>query len=187
MATAGAEACGSAIDTAYLLRGYDVKATGAVSAVKRIAVAGWAPSEYTDLAPLAAQVATDFVKLRKNYVVFDPVVIKRDFGEACGSVEGVLEVRVLDVEVDGEEVTARLQTDLYRCADGALLWRSAGELEAESDDQDLRQLAAAYTAKAGAAAKQFAAPLFAVLQDLLAPLPDPVLNDEEIAEKIERG
>ncbi len=51
-------ACGGAIRSRYALAGYDALAQGAV---KRIAVAGWAPASHPDVAPLAAQVAADFV------------------------------------------------------------------------------------------------------------------------------
>ncbi len=179
-----ASACGGAIRSRYALAGYDALAPGAI---KRIAVAGWAPASHADVAPLAAQVAADFVKLRKNYLVHPPVAEKRDFAEACAGVEGVLEVRVLELATTGDEVTARVEASLFRCGDGALLWRTEGGLAASSRDVSLEKLAEAYRTRAGESAARFAAPLFAILQQLLGPLPDPVLTDDEVTEKIELG
>jgi probable lipoprotein (TIGR04455 family) len=177
----------SAVDSSYLLRGYPGHDA---AAVKRIAVAAWAPADHHEIGALAADIATDFVKLRKNYLVHEPIVVQRDFGEACSpGLEGVLAIRVLEVALADADrvVTTRIEASLYRCADGALLWRTTGALTAASNDQSLQSLAAAYGERAGAAAARFAAPLFALLQQLLVPLPDPVLTDEEIAEKIELG
>jgi probable lipoprotein (TIGR04455 family) len=179
-----AAGCGSAIDASYLLRGYDVRGTGGV---KRVRVAGWAPAGQPELAALASQVATDLLKLRKNYLVYPPVTLKRDFGEACDGVEGVLVVRVLDLGLEGDDVSTRVETGLSRCSDGALVWRTEGEKKASSKDEHLQNLAAAYVARAGSSARRFAAPLFSLLQELLSPIPDPVLDDQEIMEKIELG
>jgi probable lipoprotein (TIGR04455 family) len=176
--------CASAIDSRFALRGYDARGSGAV---KRIAVGAWAPHELTGVREVAVQVATDLVKLRKNYLVKRPAVLERDFAEACEGVEGVLAIRVLDLQVAGDAVTTRAETSLFRCADGALLWRTGGALEASSKDANLQNLAAAYVERAGEGARVYAAPLFALLQQLLAPLPDPVLTDAEIDEKIELG
>jgi len=179
-----ATGCASAIDSRFALRGYDARGAGAI---KRIAVAAWAPRELAGVGELAVQVATDLVKLRKNYLVKRPAVLEREFAEACDGVEGVLAVRVLDVQVAGDNVTTRAEASLFRCTDGALLWRTGGALEASSKDANLQNLAAAYVDRAGEGARRYAAPLFALLQQLLAPLPDPVLTDAEIDEKIELG
>jgi len=179
-----AASCSSAIDSRFALRGYDVRGPGAV---KRIAVAAWAPRGLGGLREVALQVATDLVKLRKNYLVKRPATLERDFAEACDGVEGVLAVRVLDVQVSGDTVNTRAEAALFRCADGALLWRAGGALETSSTDANLQQLAAAYVERAGEDARRYAAPLFALLQQLLAPLPDPMLTDAEVDEKIELG
>lgn len=179
-----ATSCASAIDSRFALRGYDARDAGAV---KRIAVAAWAPRELAGVGEVAVQVATDLVKLRKNYLVKQSAVLARAYAEACDGVEGALAVRVLDVQVSGDDVTTRAEASLFRCSDGALLWRTAGALEASSSDANLQNLAAAYVERAGEGARRYAAPLFALLQQLLAPLPDPVLTDAEIDEKIELG
>jgi probable lipoprotein (TIGR04455 family) len=179
-----ASACGGAIDSQYVLRGYDAHAS---MAVKRIAVAGWAPSELPQLGALAARIATDRVKLRKNYLVHDTVVLARDWSEACGERQGVLAVRTLELSVDGSDITVLMDAELFRCADGRLLWRTEGELTADADDEDLANLAASYMSQVGPAARRYAAPVFALLQQLLESLPDPMLNDDEVMEKIELG
>jgi probable lipoprotein (TIGR04455 family) len=184
LGTVASVGCASAIDSSYLLRGYDGQSN---TAVKRIAVAAWAPADLHDVATLTTAIATDFVKLRKNYLVRQSGPVQRDFAEACDALDGVLAIRVLDVVVAADAVTTRLEASLYRCRDGALLWRTTGTLTASSRDENLQQLAAAYGNSAGPAAARFAAPLFALLQQLLTPMPDPVLSDDEILEKIDLG
>ncbi len=175
--------CGS-IDAQWQLKSYDVQAE---DAVKRIVVATWVPSAYEGVGPLLGQIATDFVRLRKNYLVYDPVVAKRDFGEACGEQQGVLMLRLLDMGIEEQEVTTHLQAGLFRCSDGRLLWSTETELDNDSNDEDLAQLAEVYMRQQGELATRFAAPLFAVVQTLLRELPDPKLTDAEIEEKILLG
>jgi probable lipoprotein (TIGR04455 family) len=56
-----------------------------------------------------------------------------------------------------------------------------------SDDEDLQQLVGVYKNQLGDPAKKYAAPLFALLKDLLEELPSPELTDDEVLEKIELG
>lgn len=174
----------SSVDHAYLSRSYNAKAD---DAIKRIAVAGWSSTEHPEVGELLARIGSDLVKLRKNYLVYEPVALKRDFGEACGDLQGVLSLRAQDIQVEAGTVTARVVAELHRCVDGRLVWRAEAQDAVASSDADLANLTGVYVRQMGAAAERFAAPMFALVQDLIQTLPDPELNDEEVIEKIELG
>ena len=74
---------------------------------------------------------------------------------------------------------------LYRCSDGAILWRVEGAADSNPSDSDLQSMSHVYAQKIGPEAARYAAPVFVLLQDLLIELPDVQLSDEEVIEKIE--
>ena len=183
LALLGVCAC-SAVQSVYQKPGYDV---GGAEAVKRIAVGSWAPSDHAGLADILTVVTADLVKLRKNYLVYESVAIKQSWAELCGERQGVLLVRALDAQVTGKSVRLDLVLELYRCQDGALLWRAAGQATNDADDPDLVQLSESYSRQVGGPATQYAAPAFALLQQLIAELPNPTLTGADVDEKIELG
>lgn len=173
----------SATRSVYLQAGYDGAGR---DAVKRIAVVGWAPAEHEGAGAVLARVAADFIKLRRDYLVQESSSLGRGWSDHCvENREGVLVVRALGVQLDGDEVELDVAAELYRCGDGALVWRAEGDEDADSDDDDLAMMVDAYRRELGAAAARFAAPAFVLLQDLLGGMPNPVLDDDDIMEKIE--
>ncbi len=174
----------SSLGQTYVAPGY---LSTSADAVKRITVGAWAPSDQAGAAPVIARIAADFVKLRKNYIVPESVALK-GWEEGCKeNREGVLAVRVLKTEVEKEEVELTVAVELFRCKDGALLWRAEGKGDGKSNDENLKEMVSNYARDVDPAATQFAAPAFVVLQDVLNALPDVVLNDSEVEEKIELG
>lgn len=182
-AALGAVHC-SAIDNEYLLAGYGTRQP---VSVKRIAVAGWAPASEPKLAELLAHVGTDLIRLHTNYLAHDPVVAERGWESACGELEGVLLVRLLEIAHGEGAVQVRLELNLLRCSDGRLLWRVAGGDDLDPADEDLADLVAVYGRRLGGAASRYAGPAFVLLKDLLQDIPNPQLTEEEELEKIELG
>ena len=175
----------STVRSVYLQRGYDP--TGG-DIPKRIAVVAWAPPSHSQLANLTAQIATDLLMLRKNYLVYGTAATTRGWEAHCEDRQGVVFIRVREASTAvGGSVYLAISAALYRCTDGALLWFADADGDAYSDDAKLTQLAATYMRAFGPDATRFAAPLFAILQDLVQELPNPVLGDEDILEKIELG
>ena len=176
----------SHVSRQYLLRGYDVHAP---STVKRIAVEAWADEQQAPgLAKVLAEVATDYVKLRKNYLVHPHDARASSWDTLCvEGLEGVLWVRLLEVETTPPDVALHVSAELYACKTGALVWRIEGNRKQPSQNADLAQLVQNYANTAGQAAQVYAAPAFVLLQEMLSPLPDPVLDDHDIEEKIELG
>lgn len=168
---------------------------------KRLAIVGWPPPTSADapaepgesqnprVGEVLARVAADFIKLRRNYLVYDTSAVQKSFVEGCrGKVEGVLMVRALQVSRPGpDKVAMVLSVDMHRCRDGALVWRVEGAAEAPSHASELAELTDSYASALGEPARPFVAPAFTLLQDLFDGLPDVSLSDEEIEEKIELG
>lgn len=182
LSTAQLQAC-SSLGAVYQQTGYDAQRA---DAVKRIAVIAWAPEQTPQLDELMARVATDVIKLRKNYLVAASAPSRRGVdGQCTEQVQGILLWRVLDViDLDGQ-VSLHVSAELFRCTDGALLWRAEAQEATDAQDADLVQLSAAYVRELGAVASRYAAPIFAVVQDVVAALPDVALSDDEVLEKIE--
>jgi probable lipoprotein (TIGR04455 family) len=156
--------------------------------VKRLVVAGWAHPAQTGLGEVLAAMGTDMVKLRKNYLVYEPEVIKIQWAEACRDhVEGVLLVRSLNCRGDNQTVTLHLVAELLRCSNGDLLWRGEAKGTHSAHDANLVEATSHYTSVLGSAAALYTAPAFGLLQDLVAAMPEPTLDDAEVAEKIELG
>jgi probable lipoprotein (TIGR04455 family) len=174
----------SSLGNTYVAPGYQ---STSADAVKRITVGAWAPAEQAGAATIIARVAADFVKLRKNYLVPESIVL-RGWEDGCKeNRDGVLVVRVLQSKIEEQDVDLTVAVELYRCKDGTLLWRAEGEGNGKSNDANLKEMVDNYARDVDPAATQFAAPAFVVLQNVLDALPDVVLSDAEIEEKIELG
>lgn len=172
----------SSITSQFALSPYPLEGPGAV---KSVVIAVWTDEGHASAGPVLAKVAADMVKLRKNYLVFDATAMKRGWSELCAEHSGVLTLRLLHASTDGDELALTLVAELYRCSDGALVYRAEAEESLEPADEDLAQMVEAYARDLGEPAKRYAAPAFVVLQDLVANLPNPVLTDDEVMQKIE--
>ncbi len=180
----------SAVQGRYVQPGYPPVGgdRGEQAVVKRISVAAWADAKDTGLADVLTAVGGDLIKLRKNYLVYPPMAIKQSWAEGCQAhVTGVILIRVLGLEVNDQEVAMRLAMELYRCDGGALLWRAETAGRRRSSDEHLNALTSSYTSTLGTSAALYAAPAFSLLQDLVAALPEPELDEADILEKIELG
>lgn len=165
----------------------DTVAAPAPASSSSLAIAS--SSELGDsIAQLAAQITTDLVRLRKNYLVYNPRASGGPSAETCNGLDGVLSLHTHDLtRNDDGNVSLRMTAELYRCSDGLLMWQTQGTVALASNEESLVGLTSIYRDQLGEVARNYAAPLFAIIQALMLSLPDPVLNDEEIMEKIELG
>ena len=185
--------CGS---VSHIYKKADYQAWSATS-LKRIAVGSWASEADTPLDQVLLHVTTDLVKLRTHYLVYNAQVAPLGFAALCSKTEGdkkpeaVLLVRALRSSYEADEdpkaskVNLELSLELYRCQDGALIWRATADDEDKIDNHDLAQLTDIYTQSLGPLATRWSSMAFSLLQRLVAALPNPSLNDEDILEKIE--
>jgi probable lipoprotein (TIGR04455 family) len=154
--------------------------------IKHVALRVWSPTDHPGLAPVMTRVAFDFVNQYTNYLVHSNGVMKRDWAEACGELQGVLALRATRVIEAPGGIAMEVTAELYRCSDGALVWRADGAGTYAQKDVDLQNMVAAYEQDLGSAATRYAVPVFGLLQDLMRELPNPPeLTEEEILQKIE--
>jgi probable lipoprotein (TIGR04455 family) len=188
----GAAACGSPLRQVYDMRGYSLLGP---DTVKHVAVLAWAPPTAPKLAELLAREAGDVVKLRRDYLVHKVGVMERSWTEACRlpegegtpalDLQGIIAIRLLDVTEDAGAVDMRLAMELYRCKDGALVWRADATAKVASADADLKELVRTYVQSIGDVAQKYASPTFVLIKALVEVLPNPVLTDDEVGQKIE--
>ena len=172
----------SAVQTSWVRPGY---APAETAAVKRIAVVAWAEPTDTALAKALGQIAADRIKLKLDYLVVHSGVMARGWSDACAELEGVLSIRALAMtKLDGN-LDLDLVAELHDCRNGALIWRTRGSDATGSADDDLARMTETYVSSLGAGVEPYIAPVFLMLRDMLASLPNPTLSDEEILEKIE--
>ncbi len=172
----------SAVREAYRLDGYQPSGDGAV---KHIAVRAWASSGSPALGATLSLMTARLVNQYTNYLVHSQGVLAQGWSEACEEMQGVLVVRTLFVASGPSETTLDLSLELLRCADGALLWRTAGAGSYDPADEDLKNFTTAYVNDIGEEARRYAAPAFVLIKDLIEALPNPLpLTDEEIDQRI---
>lgn len=162
--------------------------------VKRVAIAAWAPSDHPSLEPALTAVATDYLKLRKNFLAEaapDAGAARSHWQAACtDKTEGVMLVRALSASLSASvpsKTRLLLAAELYRCHDGAILFRSEGELTRKEDDPSLLQMRKHYEEQLGVDKGPYVPCAFSLLQQMLSPIYDPALTDAELEEKIELG
>lgn len=162
---------------------------------KRLAIVGWPQqgailqTEFsaTQVGLVLAHVGADFVKMRRNYLIYRTETIARHWAEACEKpVEGVLLIRALNARAKTtDHLALEVAAELYDCAEGALLWRIEGQTNSATQDAHLTQLIQNYTETLGKHQETWIAPSFSLLQGLLEQLPNVTLSDAEIDERIE--
>jgi len=177
--------CGH-LSAQYVMPGYG---TQGPAVIKHINIATWAPQSTQGLAPVVAQVASDLIKLRKNYLVHDVLPWALDNSAACAEgIDGVVLVRIMDAHTEPpQDVTLHGALTLVRCKDLAEVFRSEGQVTTAVHEKSLEDLAATYRTQLGDIGGQWAAPAFGLVQALAEPLPDPHLSEQDIEEKIELG
>ena len=182
-------ACGSAVEMQHLHPGYGAPKS---EQIKRIALQAWTPASPAGLAQLTSDIATDFINLKRNHLVYESGPSTEGWSKACSTdsdnkVEGVLEVRILDFEndKDDEEIWLHIAVSFYRCSDAALLWWVDADDWYDTDNEDLAELERVYGKRYGSIADTFATPIFEIIKEALESFPNPELTDDEVMERIE--
>lgn len=113
---------------------------------------------------------------------FDPLSLC----QSSENLEGVLHLEP-SVKREGGGVEGSVLGRLLRCRDGAEVWAALAEASYESKDKDFTSLTEQYVEELGADVEPYVAPSFRLLKAALDTLPEPVLSEEDIDEKIELG
>jgi len=186
-----ASACAGPLGATYLAPGY---LPTAPEAVKHVMVVAWAAPSEAPLADMLAVLGADVIKLRRDYLVYGSAPVIQNPLEKCkerlapendATMQGVLALRLLENTALQNDVTLALALELYRCADGALLWRGEAKTTTASNDPNLVETVKGYQGRFGTAAEATAAPAFIAIKALVEALPNPVLSDDEVGVKIE--
>ncbi|MHB8877053.1 MAG: MXAN_6521/LA_1396 family lipoprotein [Myxococcaceae bacterium] len=147
------------------------------------------PDGQEKVGQLFSLVARRYVNQKRNFIV------KKDLAQAgafqpaalCGEgLEGVLWLQPT-LKRAGEGVEASVRAMLLRCSDGQEVWAADAGGSFASTDELLKQVTADYAAELGAEVTAYVAPAFNLLRPTLDTLPDPVLTDDDVTEKIELG
>lgn len=105
----------------------------------------------------------------------------------CGEgLEGVLWLRPW-MEKRGSGVEAKVDASLVRCVDGQVSWRAEAAGSWPSEDADLAETVKGLVSDFGEGVAPWAAPSFRLLKATLDTLPNPVLEEKDVDEKIELG
>jgi len=153
--------------------------------IKRIVILSEGSPQDKDLAGLLNAITRDVIKTNRNYLVYGTLLTERDVAEACKTREGVLKVRVNKANAAGERVELEMTGELRRCSDHSLVWSASARSSGKSRNRSLENLIRSYVEEYGKQAEIFAAPAFNVIEDIVETMPNPVLTEEELIEKVE--
>lgn len=141
------------------------------------------------LGELWSLLARRYVNQKRNFLA------KKELapGEPVGAyalceegLEGILWLRP-DVRRVKEGVEESLEAQLLACPEGTELWAARAAGSWPSRDPQLKETSDEYVKELGAEVEPFVAPAFRILKATLDTLPDPILSEDDISEKIELG
>lgn len=158
--------------------------------VKRlVVVTAPLPEGGTQVAELFSLIARRDINLKRNFLVKEGKTSEsaEQLSAHCGEgLEGVLHLRP-SLERREEDVRAELFAQLLRCSDGAEVWAARSKGTWDQEDAHVRELSATYANELGPEVLPYVPAAFHILRATIETLPDPVLGDDDIAEKIELG
>jgi probable lipoprotein (TIGR04455 family) len=172
----------SSVHRRFLVEGY-TRNPGRM--IKRIVILSEGSPENKDLAGLLNAVTRDVIKTNRNYLVYGTLSTERDVVEACKARDGVLKMRMDRADAKGERVDLEITGELRRCSDHSLVWSASARSSGKSRNRSLENLIRSYVEEYGKQAEVFAAPAFNVIEDIVETMPNPVLTEDELIEKID--
>jgi probable lipoprotein (TIGR04455 family) len=153
--------------------------------IKRIVIISQASPQNKELTGLVSAMIRDVIKTNRNYLVYGILSTGRNVAEACKSRDGVLEMRVDRADAVGERVDLEITGELRRCSDNSVVWRATARSSGKSRNRSLENLIRSYVEEHGKQAEVYAAPAFNIIEDIVEAMPNPVLTEDELLEKID--
>ena len=157
--------------------------------VKRLAIVVQPLPDQSQKAGVAfARIARRYVNQKRDFLVKKEVVQAEAprLEEVCGgddAIEGVLFLKpVLKPAGDGFE--AELSGALARCGDGREAWSARAAGSFPSKDQNLVEVTQVYVKELGAEVERYVPPALNLLRPLLDTLPQPILTEVDLDEKL---
>ncbi|MCI0572074.1 MAG: MXAN_6521/LA_1396 family lipoprotein [Myxococcaceae bacterium] len=149
------------------------------------------PAGNERLGQLWSLIARRYVNQNRDFIAKENRVdASADFQptSACSEgLEGVLVLKPQNVELRGNGVEAGVTAQLFRCKDGAEVWAAEAGGSWDAADPLYEEQRALYVSEMGEEVSPYVAPSFQLLKAALDTLPNPVLSDEDVTEKIELG
>lgn len=137
---------------------------------------------------LFSLVARRYVNQKRNFIVKEHTARAEPApGRDCPEgFEGLLWLKPTLKRV-GDGVEGELDARLLRCSDGEEVWAAQSGGSFPSDDSHLKEVTQQYAAELGSEVAPYVAPTFNLLRPTLDTLPNPVLTEDDVNEKIELG
>lgn len=135
-----------------------------------------------------ARIARRYVNQKRDFLVKKEVSQPApvDLGAVCGgedAIEGVLLINpTLTAKGDGFEV--EVQAVLQRCSDGREAWKASAGGSFAAKDKLLVEVTQVYVQEFGEEVAPYVPPAMNVLRPLLDTLPQPVLTEADLDEKL---
>lgn len=164
-------------------------AQGDRQAVRRLAVVVQPLPDGSQKAGEAfARIARRYVNQKRDFLVKQEVVQAEapKLAELCGgedAVEGVLFLKPA-FKPEGSGFEAELSGALARCPDGREAWTGQAAGSFPSKDPGLVEVTAIYVQEFGAEVERYVPPALNLLRPLLDTLPQPVLTEADVDEKL---
>ena len=158
-------------------------------AVKRLALVVQPLPEGNQKAGEAfARIARRYVNQKRDFLVKKEVVqaTAPPLSELCGgedAIEGVLFLTPA-FKAAGSGFEAELGGKLARCGDGREAWTGLAAGSFPSKDQGLVEVTSIYVQEFGAEVERFIPPALNLLRPLLDTLPQPILTEADVDEKL---
>lgn len=133
-----------------------------------------------------ARVARRFVNMKREFLVRKEQVQADtlQFGAMCtDGAEGVLWLEP-DLKPEGNGYRGSVEARLLRCPDAREVWCGKASGFVASTDEGLTSVADTYAKEFGDDSKRYVAPALNLLRPLLERLPNPILSEEDVTEKM---
>lgn len=146
------------------------------------------PDGQEKVGALFARIARRYVNMKRDFLVKKEVVQAAPVAAetACGGddhIEGLLRLAVTLVK-KGDGFESALVASLDRCGDGRKDWTAEAGSSFPSKDPLLVEITQVYVRELGAEVEAYVAPAMNLLRPALDTLPQPVLTDDDVTEKM---
>jgi probable lipoprotein (TIGR04455 family) len=153
--------------------------------IKRIVIISEISPQKKELTRLVSAMTRDVIKTNRNYLVYGILSTEHDVAEACKTRDGVLKMRVDKADAKGERVDLKITGELRRCSDSSVVWSATARASGKSRNRSLENLVRSYVEEHGKQAEIYAAPAFNVVEHIVETMPNPLLTEDELIEKID--
>ena len=139
-------------------------------------------------AEMIGRVVRRYVNLKRDFLVKREVFSDKTIAlaEVCGGDDAIEGVLVLHVTMTkkGEGYEAELTGSLQRCSDGREAWSVSAAGSFASKDERLTELTQVYVREIGPEVEPMVAPVMNLMRPALDTLPQPLLTEDDVNEKL---